>query len=61
MKIEVKKLTGTARTVTGMVDVDGCVSSLKDIPVQLGDNQTKREQALINAALTDQGKEAIND
>lgn len=61
MKIEVKMLTGTARTVTGTVDIDGCVRSLKNIPVQLGDKQTQREQALIDAALIDQGKEAIND
>ena len=61
MKIEVKMLTGTARAVAGTVDIDGCISSFKNLPVQLGDNQTQREQALIDAALIEQGKEAVND
>lgn len=61
MKIEVKMLTGTARTVAGTVSIDGCISSFRNVPVQLGDNQTQREQALIDAALIEQGKEVIND
>ena len=61
MKIEVTMLTGTARTVGGTVNIDGCISSLRDVPVQLGDSPDARQQALIDAALFDQGKEAIND
>lgn len=61
MKIEVKMLTGTARTVAGTVDIDGCVSSLRDVPVQLGDSPDARQQALIDAVLFDQGKEVVND
>lgn len=61
MKIEVRMLTGTARTVAGTVDIDGCISSLRNVPVQLGDSPAARQQALIDAALMDQGKEAIND
>lgn len=61
MKIEVKMLTGTARTVAGTVTIDGHASSLRNVPVKLGDSQTQREQALIDAALIEQGKEAVND
>lgn len=61
MKIEVKMLTGTARTVAGTVSIDGCTSSFRNVPVQLGDCQAQREQALIDAALREQGKEAVND
>lgn len=61
MRIEVRMLTGTARTVAGTVTIDGHTSSLRNVPVKLGDNQTEREQALISAALIDQGKEAVND
>ena len=61
MKIEVKMLTGTTRTVAGTVTIDGRTSSLRNVPVKLGGNQTEREQALIDAALIEQGKEAVND
>lgn len=61
MKIEVKMLTGTARTVAGTVTIDGRTSSLRNVPVNQGGNQTEREQALISAALIDQGKGSIND
>lgn len=61
MKIEVKMLTGTARTVAGTVEIDGRTSSLRNVPVKLGDNQTERERALVDAAKKEQGIGAIND
>ena len=61
MKIEVKMLTGTTRTVAGTVTIDGRTSSLRNVPVKLGGNQTEREQALVAAAKKEQGIGAIND
>ena len=61
MNIEVKMLTGTARTVAGTVTIDGHASSLRNVPVKLCGNQTEREQALVDAAKKEQGIGAIND
>jgi hypothetical protein len=61
MNIHIEMLVGTLSTVSGVVEIDGQVSVVSKLTVLPSDSPSKRRDLLIDAALIEQGKEAIND
>lgn len=57
MKVSVKMYGETARSVSGIVEIDGKTTSLRDVEVWADATREDRKNALINRAFIEQGKE----
>lgn len=57
MNIHIEMMVATLETISGVVEIDGQVSEIDNLTVLPSDSPSVRRNALIDAALAEQGKE----
>lgn len=57
--MNIEMLVGTIDTVSGVIEIDGQVSVINNLSVLPSDSPSMRRNALIDAALAEQGKERV--